>query len=81
MTDCDRLLAALRTGPQRADALYRLGLMAHSRASDLRRRGHRITVERIPGEGTKAYLYTLAFDADAPVSLIAPEPEQLRLTA
>ena len=36
-------------------SLYRLGLMAHSRAADLRKRGHRITVRR---DGD-LYLYQL----------------------
>lgn len=60
LTDCERLLAELRRGPLTASQAYGLGLIAHSRVSDLRRAGYRIECSRVPGErGAKSYLYSL----------------------
>jgi hypothetical protein len=62
------VLEALRTGPKTASSLYSLGLIAHSRVASLRRRGHVIRCERLHGvEGARGYVYTLEFDAEAPV--------------
>lgn len=56
MTDCDRLLAALSDGREHeARELYRLGMIVHSRAADLRRKGHRIVCRKAAGE----YFYRL----------------------
>lgn len=55
-SDTQRLLTALSDGkPHSHRELYGLGLMAHSRAADLRRRGHDVEVWR---DG-KDYLYRL----------------------
>lgn len=57
MTDKARLLALLSDGkPHSHKEAYRLGLMAHSRAADLRADGHDIRVWREGG----VYLYQLA---------------------
>lgn len=62
------VLAALRSGPKTASALYSLGLIAHSRVASLRKRGHVITCSRVEGvEGARGYLYSLEFDAEAPI--------------
>ena len=67
MTDTERVLEALRTGPKTAAELYALNAMVHSRVSDLRRRGHEITCKRVPGANDAAsYLYTLVSPLDAP---------------
>lgn len=47
MTDCARLLEVLRDGkPHSHHELYRLGMVVHSRVSDLRKSGHLIQVWR-----------------------------------
>lgn len=70
MSDCKRVLEALRRGPQTASALYGLHLIAHSRIADLRAKGHVITCVRVPGDtGAKSYVYTLVHDAASPVQL------------
>lgn len=56
-TDADRLLAVLADHREHDHReLYRLGMIVHSRISDLRKRGHRIDQRR---EGD-LYLYRLA---------------------
>lgn len=56
-TDCERLLAALRLhSGEFVPDLYRLGLMVHSRISDLRAEGHTIECRRF---GRKDYRYRL----------------------
>lgn len=61
MSHNQRVLEALRTGPQTSHALYNLGLIAHSRISSLRAQGHVIECRRVPGEkrSSLAYEYTL----------------------
>lgn len=79
MSDCDRILAALRDGPKTASQLYGLFAVVHSRVSDLRKRGHVITCVRVSGElGAKAYVYTLVHDAEP---LGSAETHSDRLTA
>lgn len=46
MTGCERVLARLQQGPASHLELYALGVVAHSRISDLRKRGHRIEKTR-----------------------------------
>jgi hypothetical protein len=48
----DRLLRLLREHPEGMShrALYRHGLMVHSRAADLRRKGHDVRCERVGEE-------------------------------
>lgn len=60
-TDDARMLAALRYEPLTAQYLYRnLGVMAHSRAASLRKRGFDVRCTRIPGrKGAAGFLYTL----------------------
>lgn len=58
-THNDRVLARLQKGPATASELYNLGCIAHSRISDLRKRGHEIECVRVKGEGASAYVYTL----------------------
>ena len=63
MTHCERVLDLLSDGkPHSAMELYRLGCIAHSRVSDLRKRGHVIECWRAGDD----YLYQL---------LPAPSPE------
>lgn len=60
MSDCDRLLAALKSGPKTHRQLYALDLMAHSRAAELRTRGHQIDVDRdTDRDGRPVWIYTL----------------------
>lgn len=55
-TDTQRLLAVLSDGrPHSHKSLYRLGIMVHSRAADLRRKGHEVVCWR---DGTR-YFYQL----------------------
>ena len=63
-TDCERVLAALRTGPKSAAELYELRCIVHSRIADLRRKGHVITCERVGNDGARSYRYTLLSEAD-----------------
>lgn len=58
------MLAALRQRPQSALALNRLGVgRPNSRAAELRRRGHLITCERVPGKaGAASFVYRLLGD-------------------
>lgn len=53
------LLDALRSGPKSATELYALNIMTHSRSSDLRRLGYEVKVTKVPGRGTKGYVYSL----------------------
>lgn len=46
MTGCDRVLHRLQQGPASHLELYALGVVAHSRISDLRKRGHHIEQTR-----------------------------------
>jgi hypothetical protein len=46
MTGCERVLARLRQGPASHLELYQLGVIAHSRISDLRRKGYSISCEK-----------------------------------
>lgn len=46
MTGCERVLARLRKGPASHLELYQLGVIAHSRIADLRRKGYQIGCER-----------------------------------
>lgn len=56
MTHCDRVLDLLRDGREHSYREgYALGVMLHSRVSDLRKRGHRIEMRRDGND----YLYTL----------------------
>lgn len=59
MTGCERVLHRLEQGPATAAELYQLGVILHSRVSDLRRQGHNILCERVDGDGAAGYLYTL----------------------
>lgn len=67
MTDSDFLLALLATGPKsQAEILSAsfnergCGLTIHSRASDLRKRGHDIRCVHVPGRARgHAYVYSL----------------------
>lgn len=62
MTDKARLLELLSDGkPHSHREAYRLGLMAHSRAADLRKDGHNIRVWREGG----LYLYQLVVASSA----------------
>lgn len=63
MTGCERILARLQQGPATAAELYALGVMVHSRVADLRKRGHAITCEHVPGKtGTARFEYRLLSD-------------------
>ncbi|MFN0092886.1 MAG: hypothetical protein ACKVWR_21840 [Acidimicrobiales bacterium] len=65
VTHADRLLAVLSDGEWHSHRdLYRLGLIVHSRASDLRARGYRVEMRRDGDD----YLYRLA---DAAVGAVA----------
>lgn len=59
MTGSQRVLERLQHGPATAAELYDLGVIVHSRVSDLRRKGHTITCERVHGDGAAGYLYRL----------------------
>lgn len=68
MTDCEFLLAILQDGrPHTQHELLRLsfesrgcGLTIHSRIADLRKKGHDIRCEHVPGENRgRAWAYTL----------------------
>lgn len=68
MTDCDRLLQVLSDGqPHSHRELYRLGMIVHSRISDLRRKGHNISQWR---DGD-LYWYELGAVPEADSSLAA----------
>lgn len=76
MTDCARLLEALRVGPRTASELYELHMVVHSRISDLRAKGYDIRCERIRGEtGARAYVYKLVEEASEPGKSVEPAPE------
>lgn len=62
MTGCERVLARLKQGPASHHELYQLGVIAHSRIADLRRKGHQIECEKQNG----LYVYSL---------LSEPEPQ------
>lgn len=58
MSHCERLLEVLSDGQEHPHTeLYRLGMMVHSRVSDLRKRGHNITqhVRRVDGRNVSFY--------------------------
>jgi hypothetical protein len=55
MTHCDRVLHHLRRGPKSHMELYQLGVIAHSRIAELRKKGHDISCERV-GD---LYVYSL----------------------
>lgn len=88
-THCDRVLDLLADGRWHSHLeLYQLGTIAHSRISDLRRRGHRVDCRR---DGD-LYLYRLVPVRGEGVSVsepaggpaVAPSPgpaQQLELTA
>jgi hypothetical protein len=61
VTHNDKVLARLRRGPATHLELYQLGVMAHSRIAELRRRGYPIPpAERVTAEdGTALYVYRL----------------------
>lgn len=63
MSDCQRLLEALRTGPKSASELYGLHMIVHSRVADLRKRGHLINCSRVGNGGAKDYWYVLVREA------------------
>lgn len=71
MTDCARLLNVLSDGkPHSHNELYRLGMVVHSRISDLRGRGHDIRCERfdwrdLRGHRQVSYRYRLVGPLDA----------------
>lgn len=56
MTGCEKVLARLKQGPATHHELYQLGVIAHSRVADLRRKGYVIECEK-DGEH---YIYKLA---------------------
>lgn len=59
-THCDRLLAVLSDGrPRTHRELYRLGMVVHSRISELRKRGHEIAQWRATEGGEPVYVYQL----------------------
>jgi len=70
---CGRLLAALREGPKSAAELYRLGMVVHSRAAEMRSRyGINVVCEQIPGEsGAHAFVYRL-IEEPQPVAVFEP---------
>lgn len=75
MTGCERILSRLQLGPASAAELYAdTFTVVHSRVSELRRRGHDIVCERVPGErGPRSYLYRLVSDgAQQGTDTIAP---------
>jgi hypothetical protein len=60
VSQADRLLALLQTGPKTTAQLLReVPCIVHSRIAELRERDLNIVCERIPGEGANAYRYTL----------------------
>ena len=60
VSDCDRLLAELRTGPKTHLELYGKCGVVHSRAAELRQRGYRIDVEASTNpDGRRVYVYSL----------------------
>jgi hypothetical protein len=64
MTDCDRLLEALKDGAWHSHAeLYALGLMVHSRAANLRQRGHTIHVRREWSRSQRRNFYFYRLDS------------------
>lgn len=68
MTGCERVLARLQAGPATAAELYELGVIAHSRISELRKKGYAISCERIADDNKAAsYLYRLNDATPAPV--------------
>lgn len=90
MTGCDRVLERLKQGPATAHELYQLGVIAHSRISDLRRKGYVIECDRDAdrGSGAAGYVYTLKGDAGSaeassptaefpPVLAVAPDASPL----
>lgn len=92
MTGCERVLSRLRQGPATAAELYRLGVIVHSRVSDLRRQGHNITCVKRDGVGPESYLYTLTeravgpseavlggFDSQPPARSVSVSSPQLSL--
>lgn len=46
MTGCERIVQRLRQGPASHLELYQLGVIAHSRVAELRRRGYEISCDR-----------------------------------
>jgi hypothetical protein len=60
VTGCEKVLARLRQGPASHLELYQLGVIAHSRIADLRRKGHTISCEK----KHDLYEYTLLEEGD-----------------
>lgn len=80
-TDCHRLLTALMLGPQ-PNPNSRLNLMAHSRASDLRKMGWDVSVKRQrqtspPPSGTRRKP-TFVYSLDTPRELWPADAQRLR---
>jgi hypothetical protein len=69
VTGCEKVLARLRQGPASHMELYGLGVIAHSRIAELRKKGHVIECSR-GNDGL--YHYTLLLEGD---------PERLSATA
>ena len=60
MTHCEKLLAVLEDGkPHVHTELYGLNIMVHSRAADLRKRGHNIVQWTATENGERVYVYQL----------------------
>lgn len=69
MTHCDRVLALLSDGePHHHHELYSLNVIAHSRISDLRKRGHTIEMWR----EDDLYFYRLIDSATEPNGSLPP---------
>ena len=75
MTGCDRVLERLRQGPASHLELYALGVVAHSRISDLRKRGHLIQKTR---QGD-LYVYRLLDGGEQGAGTPAPAPSSSTL--
>jgi hypothetical protein len=72
VTGCEKVLARLRQGPASHMELYGLGVIAHSRIAELRKKGHAIECSR-GNDGL--YHYTLVSPLDD------GDPERLSATA
>jgi hypothetical protein len=76
VTGCEKVLARLRQGPASHLELYQLGVIAHSRIADLRRKGHTISCEK----KHDLYEYTLLEEGD-PVETSSPDLSPATQTA
>lgn len=75
MTGCERVLELLSDGnPHHHIELYRLGVVAHSRVSDLRKRGHTIVCWR---DGDHSMYQLLSVDGLSNPGREASLPEQV----